>query len=130
MGDETASGRITLLDQRWFTKTATLRGRTPTEIYGRFSLFWDVTLRTLVVTYRRFGKTYQPHLQRSSSPELRNSNFDYFFLSDIITQRPAVLTVSRQSTDTKMRYQGVRTSKLQFLVQPFLTVNSSCVGQC
>ena len=76
MGCETASVRITLLDQRWFTKTATLRGRTSTEIYERCSLFWAVTLRTFVVTYRRFGKTYQPPLQGSSSPELRNSNSD------------------------------------------------------
>jgi len=80
MGYKTASVRITLLDQRWFTKTATLRGHTSTEIYERFSLFWGVTLRTLLVTYRRFGKTYQPPLQRSSSPELRNSNFYFFFL--------------------------------------------------
>jgi hypothetical protein len=32
------------------------------------SLFWDVTQRILVVTYRRFGTTYQTHLQGSSSP--------------------------------------------------------------
>lgn len=57
MGYETASVRITLLDQRWFTKTATLRGRTSTEIYERFSLFWGVMLRKLVVTYLRFRKT-------------------------------------------------------------------------
>jgi len=110
MGDETASRRITLLDQRWFTKTATLRGLTPTEIYERFSLFWNVTLRTLVVTYRCFGKTYQPHLQGSSSPELRNSNLDSFFMSDTITQRPAVLTELRQRTNTTAQYQWVWTS--------------------
>jgi hypothetical protein len=33
MGDETASGRITILDQRSVIEIETLRGRTPTEIY-------------------------------------------------------------------------------------------------
>jgi hypothetical protein len=62
MGDETASCQITLLDQRWFPKTANLRDRTRV-IYERFSLFWDVTLRTLVVTYRRFGKPIRPNFK-------------------------------------------------------------------
>ena len=31
-------------------------------------LFWDVTRRRLVVTYRRFGTVYQSHLQGPSSP--------------------------------------------------------------
>jgi len=31
-------------------------------------LFWDVTRRRLVVTYRRFGTVYRSHLQGYSSP--------------------------------------------------------------
>ena len=33
-------------------------------------LFWYVTQRKLVVTYRRFGTTYRSNLQESSSPRL------------------------------------------------------------
>ena len=36
--------------------------------FMRSSLFWDVTQRRLVVSYRRFGATCRPHLQGSSSP--------------------------------------------------------------
>ena len=30
--------------------------------YMKFSLFWDVAPRSLVVVYSRFGATFQPHL--------------------------------------------------------------------
>jgi len=30
----------------------------------RSSIFWDVMRRRLVVSYRRFATTYQPHLER------------------------------------------------------------------
>jgi len=30
-------------------------------------LFWDVTQRRLIVTYRRFGTVYRSHLQGPSS---------------------------------------------------------------
>jgi len=32
----------------------------------RSSVFWDVTQRVLLVSYRRFGTTYRSHLQGSS----------------------------------------------------------------
>jgi len=32
----------------------------------RSSAFWDVTQRVLLVSYRRFGTTYQAHIQGSS----------------------------------------------------------------
>jgi hypothetical protein len=35
----------------------------------RSLLFWDVTQRWLVVSYRRFGTTYLSHLHGSSSPD-------------------------------------------------------------
>jgi len=41
---------------------------------SRSSPFWDVTRRRLVVSYRRFGTTYQFHLQGSSSLLGRRSN--------------------------------------------------------
>jgi hypothetical protein len=34
----------------------------------RSTLFWGITQRVVVVLYRRFGTTYQFHLQRSSNP--------------------------------------------------------------
>jgi len=34
----------------------------------KFSLFWDVTQRRLVVYYRRFGTTYRSNLQVPSNP--------------------------------------------------------------
>jgi len=36
-----------------------------TTFYKKASLFWDVTQRRLVITYRRFGTTYKSCLQRS-----------------------------------------------------------------
>jgi hypothetical protein len=36
----------------------------------RFPLFWDITGSGLVVSYRRFGTTYQSHLQATNSPFL------------------------------------------------------------
>jgi hypothetical protein len=35
-------------------------------VYMRSSLFWDVTQRTLVVSYRRFGTIYRSYIQGSS----------------------------------------------------------------
>jgi hypothetical protein len=43
----------------WFQASA--------AVYMRSSLFSNVTQRRLVVCYRRFGTTYRPHLQGSSS---------------------------------------------------------------
>jgi len=37
----------------------------------RYSLFWDVTQRRLVVSFRHFGRTCQCHLQGSDSPRHR-----------------------------------------------------------
>ena len=34
----------------------------------RSALFWNITLRRLVISYRRFGKTCRSHLQGSRSP--------------------------------------------------------------
>jgi uncharacterized protein YifN (PemK superfamily) len=31
----------------------------------RSALFWDITRRRMVIVYRRFGATYQPHLHES-----------------------------------------------------------------
>jgi hypothetical protein len=107
-GDETASDRITLRDQKCFTKTATLRGRTPTGIYKRFSLFLDVTLRTLVVTHRRFGKPIS-HIFKGQTVQ-NSTRILINFLSDTISQRSAVLAVLRQSTNTAALYQWVRTT--------------------
>ena len=36
----------------------------------RSSFFWDVTQRTFVVSYRRFGTVYRPHQGSSSFLEL------------------------------------------------------------
>jgi len=33
----------------------------------RFAIFWDITQRIVVISYRRFGTTYPPHLQESNS---------------------------------------------------------------
>jgi hypothetical protein len=33
----------------------------------RFTLFWDITQRRMVILHRRFGTTYQSHLQGSRS---------------------------------------------------------------
>jgi len=33
----------------------------------RSALFWDLTQRKMVVTYRSFGATFRSHFQRSSS---------------------------------------------------------------
>jgi hypothetical protein len=38
------------------------------QLHSRYSLFWDVTLRKLVVSYWRFGTAYRFHLQGPSSP--------------------------------------------------------------
>jgi hypothetical protein len=38
------------------------------QLHSRYSLFWDVTSRKLVVSCRRFGTSYRFHLQGSSSP--------------------------------------------------------------
>jgi hypothetical protein len=40
-------------------------------VIRRSSLFWDLTQRTVVIPYRRFGINLSPQLQRSNSP--RNS---------------------------------------------------------
>jgi len=32
----------------------------------RSALFWDFTQLRMIVSYRRFGTTYWPHLKRSS----------------------------------------------------------------
>jgi len=37
-------------------------------MYGIYVLFWDITLRRLVILHRHFGTTYRFHLQGSSSP--------------------------------------------------------------
>jgi hypothetical protein len=37
------------------------------------TLFWDFTQRRMVVSYRRFGKTYRSHLQELSKDCLRSS---------------------------------------------------------
>ena len=41
----------------------------PTWCKWDFSLFWDITRRRFVVSYRRFGTTNWSHFQGSSSPK-------------------------------------------------------------
>ena len=43
-----------------------------TKYFQKSSLFWDVTQPRLVVSYRRFEKTYRSHLQGPSSELSRN----------------------------------------------------------
>jgi hypothetical protein len=38
-----------------------------TTVSMRCALFWDFTQRRMVLPYRRFGTTYQSHLDKSSS---------------------------------------------------------------
>ena len=51
----------------------------------RSSLFWYVTQRRLVVSYRRFGKTYRSHLQGSSTPDLTVLLYHYFYIQSAAT---------------------------------------------
>jgi hypothetical protein len=36
----------------------------------RFSIFWDITQREVVIPYQRFGTTYRSHLRGSGSPKM------------------------------------------------------------
>ena len=35
------------------------------------AVFWDITQSRVIILYRRFGKTYQSHLQGSRNPRIR-----------------------------------------------------------
>jgi hypothetical protein len=58
--------------QCWHCITGHLRTRSNfrnEDILMRSSLLWNVMLRRLAVSYRRFGTTYRSHLQGSSCPK-------------------------------------------------------------
>jgi hypothetical protein len=41
------------------------------EIWGAITgLFWVITQQVVVISYRRFGTTYRPHLQGKSQEEI------------------------------------------------------------
>jgi hypothetical protein len=69
-------------DKHAFTKTTS--SQTPEDIQPIFNvhnfrsvLFWVITQRIVVITYRRFGTSYRPHLHRSIHPRRRASFLDF-----------------------------------------------------
>jgi hypothetical protein len=64
----------------------TIRSCVISDLQRGSSLFWDVTQRRLVISYRRFGTTYRFHLQRSSKPR---------FLLDYLTHEDGSDRLSR-----------------------------------
>jgi hypothetical protein len=65
----------------------------------RTALFWDITQRVLVVPYRRFGTTYQSHLQDSwhlrmepvGCPETSVRNYHHSLRSNLEDRNSRVL---------------------------------------
>ena len=49
-------------------RTSYILARIRNKFQYRSLIFWDLTLRRLVISYRRFGTTYRPLLQMPSSP--------------------------------------------------------------
>jgi len=54
-----------------------LRALAPCYCYLRSALFWDVTNRIVAVLFRRFGTTYQSHVQ---GQEILEEIYCYFFI--------------------------------------------------
>jgi len=56
---------ITLADRKWLDQ-GSARFQTSASKYVRTALFWAVTHRVVVITYRHFGTFYWSHLERST----------------------------------------------------------------
>jgi hypothetical protein len=41
----------------------------PTAVRMRYPLFWDLTQRRLIISYRRVGTSYLSHFKRSNTPD-------------------------------------------------------------
>jgi hypothetical protein len=82
-------------------------------VFIRTALFWVITQRVVVIPYRRFGTTYQCHLQ----------GFFRTALFWVITQRVVVIPYRRVGTTYQSHLQGfIRTALFWVITQRVVVI--------
>jgi len=73
----------------------------------RSALFWDITQRTAVISYRRFGTTYRSPLRGSKNPRRKGPKW---LSRNVGKDLPLYAALSQRNSDISLLYKRYRGS--------------------